>query len=63
MEIDRELLFNKQNIYPVIDDNKMLDQTNRGKQSDIKLEASKAQKKLQEDLGKYNLKQSNNWIC
>ena len=60
LEIDRELLIKKQNIDPIINDNKMLDQTNRGKQSDIKLEASKAQKKLQEDLGKYNLKQSNN---
>ena len=60
LEIDEELLIDKLNIDPVINDNEMLDQTNRDKQSDIKLEASKAQKKLQEDLGKYNLKQSNN---
>ena len=46
LEMNRELLLNKQNIDNV--------------SSDIKLEASKAQKKLQEDLGKYNLKQSNN---
>ena len=46
MEINRELLLNKQNIDNV--------------SSDIKLEAAKAQKKLQEDLIKYNLKQSNN---
>lgn len=60
MEIDRELLLSKQNIDHVSNDNKILDQTNRDKQSDIKLDASKAQKKLQEDLNKYNLKQNNN---
>ena len=46
LEMNRELLLNKQNIDDV--------------SSDIKLEAAKAQKKLQEDLIKYNLKRSNN---